>query len=58
MDGILYKVNITALVEDCRVTESKVQESARMSVESSGFAESKALHEKVSTSTTIMVLLD
>ena len=42
MDGILYKVNITALVEDCRVTESKGQESARMSVESSGFAESKA----------------
>ena len=50
MDGILYKVNITALVEDCRVAESKVQESARMSVESSGFAESKALHEKVSFS--------
>ena len=58
MDGILYKVNITALVEDCRVTDSKGQESARMSVESSAFAESKALHEKVSSSTTIMVLLD
>ena len=43
MDGIQYKVNITALVED-----SKGQESARMSVESLGFAESKALHEKVS----------
>ena len=47
MDGIQYKVNITALVEDCRVTDSKGQESTRMSVESSGFAESKALHEKV-----------
>ena len=58
MDGILYKVNITALVEECRVTDSKGQESARMSVESSGFAESKALHEKVSLSTAIIVLLD
>ena len=57
MDGLLYKVNITALVEDCRVTESKVQESARMSVESSGFAESKALHEKASLYAK-MVLLD
>ena len=47
MDGIQYKVNITALVEDCRVTDSKGQESTRMSVESSGFAESKALHGKV-----------
>ena len=48
MDGIQYKVNITALVEDCRVTtDSKGLESTRMSVESSGFAESKALHEKV-----------
>ena len=47
MDGIQYKVNITALVDDCRVSDSKGQESARMSVESSGFAESKALHEKV-----------
>merc|ERR1712192_129937 len=47
VDGILYKVNITALVEDCRVTDSKGQESARMSVESSSFAESKALHEKL-----------
>ena len=47
MDGIQYKVNITALVEDCKVTDSKEQESTRMSVESSGFAESKALHEKV-----------
>ena len=45
MDGIQYKVNITALVEDCR--DSKGLESSRMSVESSGFAESKALHEKV-----------
>ena len=56
MDGILYKVNITALVEDCKGTDSKGQESARMSVESSGFAESKALHEKVSSAK--MVLLD
>ena len=47
MDGIQYKVNITALVDDCRASDSKGQESARMSVESSGFAESKALHEKV-----------
>ena len=47
MDGIQYKVNITALVEDCRVADFKGQESTRMSIESSGFAESKALHEKV-----------
>ena len=48
VDGIQYKVNITALVEDSRVGDPKGQESARMSVESLGFAESKALHEKVS----------
>ena len=48
MDGIQYKVNITALVEDSRVGDSKGHESARVSVESLGFAESKALHEKVS----------
>ena len=50
MDGIQYKVNITALVEDSRAGDTKGQESARMSVESLGFAESKALHEKVSKS--------
>ena len=48
MDGIQYKVNITALVEDSKVGDSKGHESARVSVESLGFAESKALHEKVS----------
>ena len=56
MDGIQYKVNITALVEDSRVTDSKGQESTRMSVDSSGFAESKALHEKVSSSTRMVLI--
>ena len=53
MDGVQYKVNITALVEDYEdynVTDSKRPESVRMSVESSTAVESKALHEKVSGS--------
>ena len=51
MDGVQYKVNITALVEDYKdykVTDSKRPESVRMSVEPSTAVESKALHEKVS----------
>ena len=53
MDGVQYKVNITALVEDYKdykVTDSKRPESVRMSVEPSTVVESKALHEKVSGS--------
>ena len=63
VDGVQYKVNITALVEDYKdykdvkdykdykdykVTDSKRPESVRMSVEPSTAVESKALHEKVS----------
>ena len=60
MDGVQYKVNITALVEDYKdykdfkdykdykVTDSKRPESVRMSFELSTAVESKALHEKVS----------
>ena len=51
MDGVQYKVNITALVEDYKdykVTDSKRPESVRMSVEPSAAVESKTLHEKVS----------
>ena len=56
VDGVQYKVNITALVEDdkdyknYKVTDSKRPESVRMSVEPSTAVESKALHEKVSLS--------
>ena len=59
MDGVQYKVNITALVEDYKdyrdykdykVADSKRPESVRMSVEPSTAVESKALHEKVSGS--------
>ena len=56
VDGVQYKVNITALVEDYKdykdykVTDSKRPESVRMSVEPSTAVESKALHEKVSGS--------
>ena len=56
MDGVQYKVNITALVDDYKdykVTDSKRPESVRMSVEPSTAVESKALHEKVSLSETI-----
>ena len=59
MDGVQYKVNITALVEDnkdykdYKVTDSKRPESVRMSVEPSTAVESKALHEKVSLFETI-----
>ena len=57
VDGVQYKVNITALVEDYKdyrdykdykVADSKRPESVRMSVEPSTAVESKALHEKVS----------
>ena len=56
VDGVQYKVNIIALVEDYKdyknykVTDSKRPESVRMSVEPSTAVESKALHEKVSGS--------
>ena len=56
VDGVQYKVNIIALVEDYKdyknykVTDSKRPESVRMSVEPSTAVESTALHEKVSGS--------